>query len=159
MCVCVHGAFSIYFSAIVFFFLFMVGLLWFGFFVQRNINLCRLFNAKAISQRGKEGLKEDWFHTFPMGISHEVNRIARREFELPYKIFTAQHINHSTTMTHPVVFFFGVCSDFFIALFKELFVLCLNCNCCQILVSFRYLYLPNTFPTNRIHSQFSIQLV
>ena len=82
-------------------------LVWFGFFVWWHINLCRLFNAKAII------LKEQlWYyliyswedkrvHTFSKGICPKVNLIAWLEFELTYYNHTVHHFNHYTMRTHP----------------------------------------------------------
>ena len=55
---------------------------WFGFFVSWHINLCRLFNAKAILPEEQQWyyLTHSWedkgFHTFPKGICPKVNELA-----------------------------------------------------------------------------------
>ena len=76
---------------------------WFGWFVWWHINLCMLFNAKAIL------LEEQWWcylthnwgdkgvHTFPKGICPKVNVIARLEFELACYDFADHRFNHYTT--------------------------------------------------------------
>ena len=87
--------------------------IWFGFFVQWHINLCRLFNAKAIL------IEEQWWyylthswkdkrvHTFPKGICPKVNVIARLEYELAYYDSAAHRFNHYTTRTPPCKFGFA----------------------------------------------------
>ena len=79
----------------------------FGFFVLWHINLCRLFNAKAILQ------EEEWWyylthtwedkgvHTFPKGICPKVNVIAQLEYELTYYDFAVHRFNHYTSRTPP----------------------------------------------------------
>ena len=60
----------------------------FGFFVYWHINLCGLFNAKAIIIEEQQWyyLTHSWedkgVYTFPKGICPKVNVIARLQFEL-----------------------------------------------------------------------------
>ena len=67
-----------------------VCLVWFCFFVEWHINLCRLFNANAILLEEQQWyyLTHSWedkgVHTFPKGICPKVNVIARLEYELAY---------------------------------------------------------------------------
>ena len=63
----------------------------FGFFVQWHINLCRLFNAKAIPQEKQ-------------GICPKVNVIARLEYELTYYDSAVYCFNHYTMGTPPESF-------------------------------------------------------
>ena len=77
----------------------------FGFFVLWHINLCRLFNAKAVLL-----VEQLWYyltyswddrgvHTFPKGICLKVNVLARLEYELAYYDSAVHRFNHYTTRT------------------------------------------------------------
>ena len=61
-----------------------------GFFVYWDINLCRLFNVKAILLEEQYGYylthrwEDEGVHTFPKVICSKVNVIARLENELAY---------------------------------------------------------------------------
>ena len=80
---------------------------WFGFFVEWHINVCRLFNAKAIHLEELQWcyLTHSWedkrVHTFPKSICPKVNVIARLEYELAYYDCVVHRFNHYTTRTPP----------------------------------------------------------
>ena len=72
-------------------------------FVYWHINLCRLFNAKAILLEEQQSyyLTHSWedkgVHTFPKGICPKVNVIVRLEYELAYYGSAVHRFNHYTT--------------------------------------------------------------
>ena len=71
------------------------------------MNLCRLFNAKAIlvEEQSWYYLTHSWedkgVHNFPKGICPKVNVIARLEYELAYYDSAVHRFNHYTTRTSP----------------------------------------------------------
>ena len=73
--------------------------------VQWYINLCRLFNAKAILLEEQQWyyVTHSWedkgVHTFPKSICPKVNVIARVDFELPHNNSAVHRFNHYTTRT------------------------------------------------------------
>ena len=73
-----------------------------------HINLCRLFNAKAIllEEQLWHYLTHRWedkgVHTFPKGIFPKVNIIVRLEYELAYYDSAVHRFNHYTTRTPPL---------------------------------------------------------
>ena len=79
-----------------------------GFFVKLHINLCRLFNTKAIVQEERLWcyLTNSWgdkrVHTFPKGVCPIMNVIAWLEYELAYYDSAIHRFNHYTTRTPPV---------------------------------------------------------
>ena len=81
----------------------MSNVFWFGFFVKWHINLCRLFNAKAILQEELKWyyLTHGWevkgVHTFLKGICPKV------KYELAYYDSAVHRFNHYTTRTPPTV--------------------------------------------------------
>ena len=76
-------------------------------FVSWYINLCRLFNAKAILWEEKYwynwtySWEDKGVHTFSKDICPKVNVIARPEFELAYNDSAVHCFNHYTMRTHP----------------------------------------------------------
>ena len=87
--------------------MYFVVLVWFGLFAEWHINLCRLFNAKAIFLEEQQWyhLTHSWedkgVHTFPKGICSNVNVIVRLKFELSYYGSAVHRFNPYTTRTPP----------------------------------------------------------
>ena len=82
--------------------------------VEWHINLCRLFNSKAILPEEKQWyyLTHSWedkgVHTFPEGICPKVNVIAWLEYELAYYDSAVHRFNHYT-IRHPLCKCLCVC--------------------------------------------------
>ena len=78
-----------------------------GFFVQRHINLCGSFNAKAILLVEQQWcyLTHSWedkgVHTFSKDICPKVIIILRLDFKPAYYDSRVQHFNHYITRTPP----------------------------------------------------------
>ena len=79
-------------------------LVWFDFFVKEQINLCGLFNAKAILVEEHQWcyLTHSWgdkgvLHIFLKGINLKVNVIVQLEVELAYFEAAIQHFSHYAT--------------------------------------------------------------
>ena len=78
------------------------------------MNLCRLFNAKAIllEEQSWYYLSHSWedkgVHTFLKGIFPKVNVIVWLEYELTYYDSTVHRFNHYTTR-NPPFFLLKVC--------------------------------------------------
>ena len=64
-----------------------------------HINLCRLFDAKAIRYYLTHSWEDKGVHTFPKSICPKVNVIARLEYELAYYDSAVHRFNHYTTRT------------------------------------------------------------
>ena len=88
--------------------LYLLGLVWFGFFLLWHINLCRLFNAKPILLEEQKWyyLTHSWedkgVNTFPNVICLKVNIIAQLEFELVYYDSEVHCFNDYITRTPPL---------------------------------------------------------
>ena len=85
----------------------MMTLQFFFLFFKWHINLCWLFNAKAIllEEQLWYDLTHSWedkgVHTFPKGICPKVNLLVRLEYELAYYDSEVHRFNHYTTRTPP----------------------------------------------------------
>ena len=81
-------------------------MVWFGFFVEWHINLCRSFNAKAILQEQywyylTHGWEDKGVHTFPKGICPKVNIIVQLEYKLAFDDSAVQCFNDYAMRTLP----------------------------------------------------------
>ena len=82
---------------------------WFNFFVEWNIKLHGLVNAKVICvEQSWHNLIHSWvgdkgFQIFPKDINLKVNIIVQLEFELAYHYVAVQHVNHFTVGTPSLV--------------------------------------------------------
>ena len=80
-------------------------MVWFSYFIERNINLRGLFNTKAILLKEQlwyystQSCGDNGGHTFPWGISPNVNAIERLEFELAYNDVIVCLVSHHAMET------------------------------------------------------------